>query len=74
MAKSNDLFDNRELSWLRFNARVLEEAQNTSLPLLERLKFQGVPLAALTLELDLSIYRHTQPRAFSDFESQIDDV
>ena len=40
--RSASLYLNRELSWLEFNARVLAEAENEAVPLLERLKFHSI--------------------------------
>jgi polyphosphate kinase len=40
--RSASLYLNRELSWLEFNARVLAEAENEAVPLLERLKFHAI--------------------------------
>lgn len=40
--KNPRLYFNRELSWIKFNERVLEEAKDKSQPLLERLKFISI--------------------------------
>lgn len=40
--KADEEFFNRELSWLSFNERVLQEAEDLSVPLIERMRFLGI--------------------------------
>lgn len=42
LSLSSEHFYNRELSWVKFNQRVLEEAQDSNNPLLERVNFLGI--------------------------------
>lgn len=47
LTATSDGFINRELSWLDFNSRVLSCAEDTSLPLLERVKFLAIAAQGL---------------------------
>ncbi len=40
--QDSDLYLNREISWLQFNCRVLQEAADPATPLIERIKFLGI--------------------------------
>ncbi len=42
MPKNKFVLINRELSWLSFNERVLQEAEDKTVPLIERIKFLGI--------------------------------
>jgi polyphosphate kinase len=54
-AKVESLFFSRDDSWLRFNQRVLEEAQDPSNPLLERVKFLAITASNLDEFVEIRI-------------------
>ncbi len=76
-------FLNRELSWLKFDERVLDEASNTQLPLLERMRFLGISgsnldeFFSVRVAALLSLVRHGVQRGSVDGlspQQQLDQI
>jgi hypothetical protein len=66
--QASERFFNRDLSWLAFNARVLQEAANPRVPILERMKF--LDLAHNAIE-DVSALARDEEKARLDLTTRI---
>lgn len=68
------VYANRELSWLAFNQRVLEQAENESNPLLERTKFMAIVSSNLDEFFEIRIAGLLQQKDSTDGEPSIDGL
>jgi polyphosphate kinase len=71
---NRELFINRELSWLRFNQRVLGEAHDASLPVYERLKFLTIVTSNLDEFFMVRVAGLKQQLALGVVETPADDT
>src|SRR5690554_4191419 len=72
--RSPDLYINRELSWLKFNQRVLELADDPSLPLLERLKFLCISSTNLDEFFEIRVAKLKQQVKLDAVHTDIDGM